>query len=125
MLREGKLVRWHNKLVQFGIIALLITPNVVLGASEQCTGLEAVAGDGACSDTALLTRINLVIDALFIVIGAIAVLILIMGGIRYITSTGDAKRIQAAKDTILYAVIGLIVVVLARAIVGFVVGKIG
>jgi hypothetical protein len=115
----------RKKLIRFGIFSLVVVPSGLFAASEQCQGLEAVAGAGACNDTALTGRLNTVIDTLFIVVGTVAVLILIMGGIRYITSTGDAKRIQAAKDTILYAVIGLIVVILARAIVGFVVGKIG
>ncbi len=114
----------RQKLTRLGLFILMIVPQGALAASQQCEGLKAVAGSAACSDTALTTKLNVVIDTLFIVVGAIAVLILIMGGIRYITSTGDAKRIQAAKDTILYAVIGLIVVILARAIVGFVVGKI-
>ncbi|HUC20196.1 MAG TPA: hypothetical protein VMR98_01735 [Candidatus Polarisedimenticolaceae bacterium] len=116
-----------EKILQIGIGALIFSPAGLLAAgcsSEQGKGLEAVGGAGSCNDTALTDRLNVVIDTLFIVVGAIAVLILIMGGIRYITATGDAKRIQAAKDTVLYAVIGLIVVILARAIVGFVIGKI-
>lgn len=59
------------------------------------------------------------------VAGTVAFIFVLVGGIRYITSTGDPKRIQQAKDTLMYAVIGLIVVGLARAIIGFVIGAIG
>jgi hypothetical protein len=46
--------------------------------------------------------------------------VIIFGGIRYVTSTGDSSRVKAAKDTVTYAVIGLIVALLAYAIVNFV-----
>lgn len=55
------------------------------------------------------------------VVGAIAVIMLIFGGFKYITSGGDASNVTSAKNTILYAVIGLVVVVLAGTIVNFVV----
>jgi hypothetical protein len=47
---------------------------------------------------------------------------IIYGGIRYTTSAGDSSHVKAAKDTILYAVVGLVVAILAYAIVNFVVG---
>ena len=58
--------------------------------------------------------------ALFL-IGAVAVLMLIYGGIRYTVSGGDAKNVTAAKNTILYAIVGIVVAILAYAIVNFVV----
>jgi hypothetical protein len=45
---------------------------------------------------------------------------LIVGGLRYITSNGDAQGATSAKNTILYAIIGLIVAILAYAIINFV-----
>ena len=63
---------------------------------------------------------NIINTALF-VIGGIAVLMLIYGGIRYTISGGDEKAITSAKNTILYAVIGIIVAVVAYAIVNFVI----
>ena len=54
-------------------------------------------------------------------IGAISVLMLIYGGIRYTTSGGDAKNVTAAKNTILYAIVGIVVAILAYAIVNFVI----
>ena len=60
-----------------------------------------------------------VVNWFLFIVGAIAVIMLIYGGFKYITSGGDASNVTAAKNTILYAVIGLIVVVLAGAIVNF------
>ncbi len=54
-------------------------------------------------------------------IGAISVLMLIYGGIRYIVSGGDSKNVTAAKNTILYAIVGIVVAILAYAIVNFVI----
>lgn len=65
------------------------------------------------------------VNAFVYVGGLIAVIFVIIGGVRYITSSGDAKQIQAAKETLLYAAIGLIVIALARVIIGFVIGAVG
>jgi hypothetical protein len=48
---------------------------------------------------------------------------IVLGGIRYTTSNGEASQVKGAKDTILYAVIGLIVAIMAFAIVNFVVDQ--
>lgn len=64
-----------------------------------------------------------VINLLLLVLGMIAVIAIIIGGIRYVTSNGDPGQIKSAKDTILYAVIGLVVAIMAYAIVGFVLAQ--
>ena len=112
-----------QRLLRFTILSTTLLPGVLLADAGQCAGLSAVSG-GGCDANALPNSINNnVIGTLFTVAGAIAVIIIVIGGIRYITSTGDSSRIKAAKDTILYAVIGLVVVIIARAIVGFVAGS--
>ena len=55
------------------------------------------------------------------IVGVIAVIMLIIGGIKYVVSGGDAKKVTDAKNTVLYAIIGLIVAFLAFAIVNFVI----
>lgn len=64
-----------------------------------------------------------IVDILLFVIGAIAVIMLIIGGVRYTTSNGDQKAVESAKNTIMYAIIGIVVAILAYAIVGFVVNS--
>ena len=71
-----------------------------------------------CTNGVVTTIAN---TALFI-IGSVAVLMLIYGGIRYTISGGDEKAITSAKNTILYSVIGIVVAVAAYAIVNFVIG---
>ena len=65
-----------------------------------------------------------VVNVLLFVIGAISVIMLIFGGIRYTVSGGDSANVTAAKNTIMYALIGLVVAFLAFAIVNWVLGAI-
>ena len=62
-------------------------------------------------------------NVLLFLIGAISVIMLIIGGIRYTVSNGDSSAVQSAKNTIMYAIIGVIVAILAYAVVNFVVGN--
>ncbi len=65
------------------------------------------------------------VNLLLWLVGIISVVMLIFGGIKYATSAGDTNKVKLAKDTILYAVIGLVVSLLAYAIVNFVFNEIG
>ena len=80
--------------------------------SHECTSNE----EGNClfGDGCIVSR---VIETLLFIIGAAAVIMLIVGGIRYVVSSGDQNAVTGAKNTILYAVIGLVVAFLAFAIV--------
>ena len=63
--------------------------------------------------------IETVTNVLLFIIGAVSVIMIIVGGIKYVLSNGDASQVTSAKNTILYAVIGLVVALLAYAIVKF------
>lgn len=71
-------------------------------------------------NTDLMTVVNTIINVALGVIGLIAVVMIILGGVQYTTSSGDAARVKKAKDTIMYGIIGLVVALLAFAIVNFV-----
>lgn len=89
-------------------------------------GAEAARAEGMPAELVgpdgVFTRITSI--ALY-VIGAVSVIMLIWGGLRYIISGGDSKKVTDAKNTILYAIIGLVFAVLAYAIVSFVLNSIG
>lgn len=68
--------------------------------------------------------IRLVINIFSLIVGVIAVIMIIIGGLKYITSGGDSGNITGAKNTILYAIIGLVVVALAQVVVKFVLNKV-
>lgn len=88
------------------------------------TGSSGSSGSicGAAQDDSAEDIIKNVINTLLFVLGMIAVIMIVIGGIRYSTSGGDSTQIQAAKNTILYAVVGLVVAILSFAIVNFVLG---
>lgn len=67
--------------------------------------------------------ITKIINILSVIVGVIAVIMIVVGGFRYITSGGSSEKVTAAKNTILYALIGLIIVALAQVIVRFVLQK--
>ncbi len=64
-----------------------------------------------------------VTNVLLFLIGAISVIMLIIGGIRYVVSGGDSAAVTNAKNTILYAIVGVVVAILAYAVVNFVIGS--
>ena len=64
-------------------------------------------------------------NTILFAVGIISIIMLIWGGLRYILSGGDSKKVTDAKNTILYAIIGLVVALLAYAIVNFVINAIG
>lgn len=90
-------------------------------AAEQIKqGSNSVGGSD--NSTTLEEGIKNVVNVLLFLLGSIAVIMIIIGGIRYATSNGDAGSTKSAKDTILYAVIGLVVAILSYAIVNFILG---
>lgn len=62
-------------------------------------------------------------NILLFIVGAIAVIMIIVGGMRYVLSGGDSTKVTAAKNTILYAIIGIVVAILSYAVVRFVIGN--
>lgn len=109
-----------------GTLALVPVSSVsaVDTKTEVCKGISAAGGDCKSTTNTLPDLIKNVINILLYVIGAVAVIMIIVGGIRYVTSNGDQTHVKAAKDTIMYSIIGLVVAVLAYAIVQFIVSNI-
>ena len=93
-------------------------------ASTAQGGLKDVNPDSSDS-MELMSSIKLILGAVFGIIGVVAVGMIILGGISYATSQGDPGKVKKGKDTILYGVIGLIVALLAFAIVNFVLNALG
>lgn len=67
--------------------------------------------------------VKTVLNILFSILGAISLLFVTYGGFKYVISRGEPQSVAKAKDTILYAVIGLVIALLATVIVNFVIGK--
>lgn len=79
---------------------------------------------GTSKDKNLTGDITNIVNAIIGALGIVAVVVIIIGGILYMTSSGESGKVKKAKDTILYGVIGLVICVLAFAIVNFVINNI-
>lgn len=88
---------------------------------DACKGNTSVCGTAGSRD--VYDILGNVIKILLTISGIISVIMIIVGGIRYTTSTGDSSTINSARETILYAIVGLVVSLMAFAIVSFVLGR--
>lgn len=66
-------------------------------------------------------QVAAILNVVYLVAGIVAVIAIVIGGVRYTVSGGDPSGVKAAKDTVLYAVVGLVVVIMAAAITDFVI----
>lgn len=109
----------------FAIFVVALVPLTPAYADPKDV-LNTCAGSAVCGSngTGLFSIIKSVIQTMLFIAGIVAIIVIIIGAIRYITSSGDQSHVKSAKDTILYAVIGLVVAIMAFAIVGFVMDRI-
>lgn len=118
-------------LALWGAIGILpLTANGVLAATpdsksrdQVCAGIGIGGGTGGCNADAgaqVGNTIASVINLLSIIVGVLAVIMIIFAGARFIMSGGDASKVAGAKNAIIFALIGLVVVALAETIVHFV-----
>lgn len=103
-----------------GVFAIAAVSNVSALTLQE--GAQAAQCDGCPSnlfgDDGVFKQIT---NTILYIVGIIAVIMLIIGGIKYVISGGDAKKVTDAKNTILYAIIGLVIAFFACAIVNFVI----
>ena len=100
--------------------AMAVTcPEGTPGASR---GEASSLAECSLSDTndTFMNTLAKIINVVLAVLGIVAVIMIIMGGVTYVTSNGDATKLAKAKNTIIYSVIGLVIALLAFAIVNFV-----
>ncbi len=116
-----------------GALSVPVSAGPATPAPVDCTtgGIGIKSGKDCAQGTGTRTNLfggtnslfQVVTNVLLFLIGAISVIMLIIGGFRYVLSGGDSTQVTNAKNTILYAVIGIIVALLAYAIVNFVVSS--
>ena len=107
-----------------------LAPATALAAQGDCQTSNLSISAGAACSQANGTKDNLfghggifqvAANTLIFLVGAVAVLFLIVGGLRYAVSNGDPKNVEAAKNTITYAIVGIVVAILSFAAVQFVI----
>ena len=119
------------------LLAVPLAAPITVGAVDigECVGqgvdingaigsdCNSTSNDAGSGNTDITDVITLIVNIFSIVVGFLAVIMIIWGGLRYITSGGDSGKITTAKNTIIYALIGLVIVALAQFIVRFVLSK--
>jgi cytochrome bd-type quinol oxidase subunit 2 len=114
-------------------VAVYAANGDIQGCLAQGTNLDAtgVTNGSDCSNTDTSTAntninniIKTIVNIFSLIVGIVAVIMIIVGGLKYITSGGESNNISSAKSTIIYAIIGLVVVALAQFIVQFVLNKV-
>ena len=110
-----------NALYALLAVSLLATPTLALAQThfgEQTNGFTGTASGNTSAD--LIDAIVAVINALLALAGIVAIIFIVIGGVRYLASQGDEDAVAAAKNTIIYAIIGLLVIFLSAVIVNLV-----
>lgn len=108
--------------LSFAGSAVMAAPgDVFIFNKKACDGNTTVCPSG--DDKGLFGLAKPIINTLLVIAGIVAVIVIIVGGISYTVSAGDPAKVKKAKDTVLYAVIGLVVAILAFSIVNFVVDR--
>lgn len=134
MIKKIKSVLFSLVLSAGFLVPLSVPVAVYAQADIQgslCAGANLDA-NGECDEGSIeeaTTSVNdimtTVINIFSLVVGVVSVIMIIVGGLKYITSGGDSGNVSGAKNTILYAIIGLVIVALAQIIVRFVLAKVG
>lgn len=114
-----------STVILFGFAAPVAVYAASDNAQAACEGL-ALTGSGCDSSgggKSIDDTIKLVINVLSLIVGVAAVIMIIIGGLKYILSQGEGSNTASAKNTIMYALIGLVIVALAQIIVRFVLSR--
>lgn len=120
------------------VVGMALAPVALAGTQQE----EMFVADAACSDKATTIEegakcskgnsqatslfgnggiFTVVANTLIFLVGAISVIMVIFGAFKYVTSNGDSKAVTSAKDTILYAVVGVVLAIISYAIINFVI----
>jgi len=86
---------------------------------SACQGISELGASQSCASngSTVTSLIKKVVDILSLIVGVVVVIMIIIGGFKFVTSGGDANNVKEAKNTLLYALIGLVIVALAQVIV--------
>lgn len=113
-----------------GVVALVHTSPALAATpkDEICSGVGAAAGGSGCTAPKGSPTVNGVITTVINIIsafvGVVAVIMIIFAGFKYVTSGGDSSKIGSAKNTLVYAIVGLVVAGVSQIIVRYVVTKV-
>lgn len=111
-----------------GLVSAPASAALFQGAKDQaCSGAQLGDTTAPCNaeaEDSTNKLIQNIVNIISVIVGVAAVIMIIINGLRFITSSGDANGVSAAKNGIIYAIVGLVIVALAQVIVRFVLTKV-
>ena len=122
--------KWKQLVVAFGLVAGVGSVALPAGTANAINVFDACSGAAesqvcAAKSTDDASKMSTtVVNTMLFILGILAVIMIIVSGIKYVTANGDASKIKSAKDTLTYSIVGLVVAILAYSIVNFVVTRI-
>lgn len=112
------------------VIALSLLPDTVAAATKDdvCRGIGLVSNSNGCAEpsdgSSLKDVVATAVNILSFVVGIAAVIMIILGGFKFVTSGGDSNSTNSARNTIIYALVGLVIAAMAQIIVRFVLNEV-
>lgn len=109
----------------FVVLSAVFTLPAYAGAAgtvigNACTDVDSSLCTNLKNDKALINIVKTIVDWLMIILGSVSVIVIVISGIQFVLSAGNPSSITKAKNTLIYAIIGLTVAILATAIVNFI-----
>jgi hypothetical protein len=100
---------------------LVATAQPVFASSQS----QVCSGIGGCNDNPakISTTVQNIVNIFSAIIGVVTVIVVIIAGFQYVTSAGDSSKVGRAKTTLIYAIVGLLVVLLSQSLVKFVLSR--
>lgn len=110
--------------VLFGVsnVTFAVAPGIDAPRNEVCEGITGGGGCTAAGGNDISRVLKAVLNILSWIAGVAAIIMVIIAGLKYITSGGDSSSIAGAKQALIYALVGAIIVALAQVLVRFVLG---
>ena len=119
-----KIILFSFFIFVLGVAGLMLLPASTAGAIDACSGSDTYicksSPESLTGSNGIFTN---AISVLLYIAGTVAVIMIVVGALRYITSDGDSSKASQARLTVIYSVVGLVIAIMSYGIVNFVVGR--
>lgn len=119
-------------LIALGLAVLLapaapvvaMAPQFASTKADLCNGIEAASGSSSCGSSGSISNLlTTIVNIISLVIGVVAVIMILVAGFKFMTSGGESSKVAEAKNSLIYAIVGIVVVALAQIIIRYVVNR--
>jgi cytochrome bd-type quinol oxidase subunit 2 len=123
MSKIGKSIFFVTVITSLALVVFPVAAQITQVGGDDCSALGISCSGSEDTDSLLFTIVNIV-NVLLGLVGIVAAVYLVLGGVRYIMSEGESNETEKAKATIIYALIGLLVIGISAALVNFIISDV-